>query len=145
MMERSVAIKKLSKLLGKKLGYRVNSKAPTLEERAAAKTELPVAIEERNKLKEKRDERYKAILAADTEYQSLFAAHRAASERTDKLGSHDALAQDHCRHIGKHVLCRQGRRRYMGRSHRQAHCQKPSGLGAKCAKPSSSPSANCSF
>ena len=84
-MERSVAIRKLGKLLGKKLGWRVNTKAPTKEERAVAKAELPAAIQERNKLKERRDERYKAILTADTEYQSLFAAHRAASERTDKL------------------------------------------------------------
>ena len=35
-MERSVAIKKLGKLLGKKLGYRINTKAPTQEEKAAA-------------------------------------------------------------------------------------------------------------
>ena len=86
-MERSVAIKKLGKLLGKKLGYRVNSKAPTPEERTAAKTEMAAAVEERNKLKARRDERYKAILAADAEYQNLFAAHRAASEHTDRLSS----------------------------------------------------------
>ena len=86
-MERAVAIKKLGKLLGKKLGYRVNNKAPTPEERAAAEAELAPAIEERNKLKERRDERYKAILAADAEYQSLFAAHRVASEHIDRLSS----------------------------------------------------------
>ena len=86
-MERSVAVKKLVKLLGKSLGYRVNANAPTPEERATAKDDLPTATEERNRLKEQRDARYKAILAADAEYQSLHAAHRAACERVDKLWS----------------------------------------------------------
>lgn len=86
-MERSVAIKRIEKLLGKKLGYRVNDKAPTPEERAAAKTALPAATEDRNRMKELRDARYKAILAADAEYQSLHAAHRTACERVDALWS----------------------------------------------------------
>lgn len=86
-MERAVAIKKLGRLLGKSLGYRVNDKAPTCEERAAAQDELSVAIAERNKLREKKDERYKAILAADAEYQNLHAACRAASERVNRLSS----------------------------------------------------------
>jgi hypothetical protein len=84
-MERSAAIKKLGKLLGKSLGYRINDKAPTPEERAAAKAELTLAIAERNTLKEKRDERHRAILAADAKYQSLHATHAVASERVDKL------------------------------------------------------------
>ena len=53
-MERSVAIKKLGKLIGKGLGYRVNAKAPTKEERETAKAEYAVALKERNELKEKR-------------------------------------------------------------------------------------------
>lgn len=84
-MERTVALKKLRGLLGKKLGYRIDSKAPSPEERAAAKAELPTAIEERNKAKELRDTRYQTLLAGDTEYQSLFAAHKAARDRTDRL------------------------------------------------------------
>ena len=86
-MERAVAIKKLGKLLGNKLGYRVNDKAPTQDERDAARAELTPAIEERNALQQRRDERRKAILAADAEYQSLCADSRAASERVDKLSS----------------------------------------------------------
>ncbi len=86
-MERSAALKKLGKILGKKLGYRIDPKAPTPDERELAKSELSPACEERNKLKEQRDARHKAILAADTEYQSLHAAYRAASERADKLSS----------------------------------------------------------
>jgi uncharacterized protein (DUF3084 family) len=86
-MERSAAIKRLGKLLGKSLGYRIDAKAPTQEERDAAKSELKTVIEERNKLKEKREERYRAILAADAEYQSLRVLHTAASEHVDRLGS----------------------------------------------------------
>lgn len=86
-MERTVALKRLEKLLGKKLGYRIDPKAPTSEERQAARTALHEAIAERNKIKEQRDARYKAILAADGEYQALFAAAKAASERADKLSS----------------------------------------------------------
>jgi hypothetical protein len=86
-MERAVAVKKLVKLLGKSLGYRINDKAPTREERAAAQEASKSAVAERNALKEKRDERYRAILAADAEYQRLHAEHKAASERVDRLWS----------------------------------------------------------
>lgn len=84
-MERAVAIKKLGKLLGKKLGYRVDAKAPTQDERDEAKAALTPAIEERNALQQRRDERRAAILAADAEYQSLCAESRAASERVVAL------------------------------------------------------------
>ena len=86
-MERAVALKKLGQLLGKKLGYRVDTRAPTPDERAEAKVALTQAIEERNKLKEQRDARYRAILAADAEYQNLFAAARDAGKRVDELSS----------------------------------------------------------
>ena len=86
-MERAAAIKTLGKLLGKKLGYRVDAKAPTQEERAEARAALTQAIEERNKLVERRDARSRAILAADAEYQSLLTDARAARERTNKLSS----------------------------------------------------------
>jgi hypothetical protein len=86
-MQRADAIKKLGKLLGKNLGYRIADKAPTREERATAKAALTIAIAERNKLKEQKDARYRAILAADAEYQSLFANYKAASEHVDVLAS----------------------------------------------------------
>lgn len=86
-MERAVAIKKLSKLLGKQLGYRVNSKAAPREEREAAKLELAQARQEQIALREQRDARYKAILAADAEYQALVEAHRIARKRQDDLMS----------------------------------------------------------
>ena len=86
-MERSVAIKKLGKLLGKKLGYRVDDKAPGPEARVAARVALTPAIEERNKLREQREARYNAVLAADAEYQSLNAAAKEAGKRVDELSS----------------------------------------------------------
>jgi hypothetical protein len=86
-MERSVAIKKLRRLLGDKLGYRVNTKAPTAEEREAARDALTDAIAERNSVKEKRDARYRAILEGDAEYQALRAEYKVASDGVDKLSS----------------------------------------------------------
>jgi len=84
-MERAVALKKLRKLLGNNLGYRVDDTAPTPDQREAARAGLRPAIEDRNKLSEKREERMKAILAADAEYQSLCIAHKAARDRVDGL------------------------------------------------------------
>jgi hypothetical protein len=86
-VERAVAIKKLTKLLGKKLGWRINAKHPTQEEKDAAKTALPAAVAERELLKQRRDERYKTILAADMEYQRLHAEHHAAYERVNRMQS----------------------------------------------------------
>lgn len=86
-MERSVAIKKLSRLLGKKLGYRVDIKAPSKEGREAARAELEATKAEFEKLKERREARYQAILAADQEYQSLKAACTAERERRQELQS----------------------------------------------------------
>jgi hypothetical protein len=84
-MERTVALKKLERLLGKKLWWRINPKAPTPEDRATAKAALPSAIEERNKLKEQRDARHRALLEGDAEYQSLNTAAIAAIARVEKI------------------------------------------------------------
>jgi hypothetical protein len=84
-MERTVALKKLGALLGKKMGWRIDPKAPTPEDRAAAQAALPQAIEERKRLQEQRQARYDAILAADAEYQQLLAAHREAVKRAECL------------------------------------------------------------
>lgn len=84
-MERTVALKKLERLLGKKLAWRINPKAPTTEERDAAKAAFPDAAAERKRLTELREARFKAILEADAEYQSLRVQERAARERAEKL------------------------------------------------------------
>jgi hypothetical protein len=73
-MERSVALKKLRRMFGDGLGYQVNKKVPTPEEREAARADLPAAIAARNDAGKKRDARYQAILKGDAEYQALRAA-----------------------------------------------------------------------
>lgn len=84
-MERTLAVKKLGKLLGKSFGYRVNDKASTAEERAAAQADLPAAIAKRKELQSRIDERRQAILAADVEYQALRAAYEEARKQADEL------------------------------------------------------------
>ena len=84
-MERAAALKKLTKLLGKTMGYRVDPKAPTPEEREAARVALLDARAGRDTINKQREERYKAILAADSEYQALRAAHSAAQKRVDAI------------------------------------------------------------
>ncbi len=86
-MERAVALKKLGTLLGKKLGYRIDSKAPTPEERATAKLELTALLEERNKLQAQKEARYQAVLAADPEYQKLKADYLAMRKKGEELSS----------------------------------------------------------
>jgi hypothetical protein len=84
-MERSVAIKKLTKLLGKTLMWRINPKAATPEEREAAKAAFPEASAEAKRLKELREARYAAVLEADVEYQSLKTQAKAASDHASRL------------------------------------------------------------
>lgn len=84
-MERAAALKTIGKMLGKSMGYRIDPKAATRDEREAARLELVTANAERAALKEQREARHKAILAADAEYQRLDAAYSAARERADRL------------------------------------------------------------
>ena len=86
-MERATAIKKLGKLLGKPLGYRINPKAATADERAAAKAEQGAAVAARNQLERQKNERMRAVLVADQEYQSLNAAYKTAKKHADELSS----------------------------------------------------------
>ena len=86
-MERTIAVKKLGKLLGKSMGYRIDSKAASRDEREAARAELKLALEARSKLEEEKNQRRRAILEADAEYQRLDAAHKEARVRVDKLSS----------------------------------------------------------
>lgn len=86
-MERSVAIKRLTKLYGKNAAWRVNPKAPTRDEREAAMTAAGPAFAEKRALDDKLEARQKALLAADAEYQELLAAARAARQKADHLRS----------------------------------------------------------
>jgi hypothetical protein len=86
-MERSVAIKKLGKILGKSLGYRVDPKAPDEDERTEARAKLKIAHAERDDLDKQTEARLKEILLADTEYQRLKALRAEARKRCDELFS----------------------------------------------------------
>lgn len=86
-MERAVAIKKLGKILGKSLGYRIDPRAPNQEERDAAQAELREVVPKREALSKAVDARRAEILQADAEYQRLKAEHKEAREACDRLFS----------------------------------------------------------
>jgi hypothetical protein len=86
-MEKSVAVKKLHKILGKGFGYRENPKAGTKGEREKAQAELKIASAERQRLSEAMDARKRAILAGDEEYQKALAAYRESGKRTSALSA----------------------------------------------------------
>lgn len=86
-MEKSVAVKKLHKILGKGFGYRENPKASTSADREKAKAELKIASAERQRLGEALEGRKRAILAGDEEYQKTLAAYREAGKRTSTLSA----------------------------------------------------------
>jgi hypothetical protein len=84
-MERAVALKKLRKILGDSLGYRVDPKAPDADERAELLAKLKVERTERDALGVQREARMQAILEADDEYQRLKAAYSEAKKHCDEL------------------------------------------------------------
>src|SRR6516162_5240773 len=84
-MERSIAIKKLSKMLGKGFGYRVNTKAQMREEREAIRTELKTAVEARDRLGKLADDRRNELLRNDQDYQEKYAAHKEARKKVSEL------------------------------------------------------------
>jgi hypothetical protein len=70
-MERNEALSKLTKLLGKGLRYEVNNKALAADDREIAKGNWKLAVEEYDRVSKACDERKRALLQADAEYQSL--------------------------------------------------------------------------
>jgi hypothetical protein len=84
-MERAVAIKKLGKILGKSLGYRVDPKAPDQDDRDEARTKLTAASEAKKLLNERMIARSREILEADAEYQQLKAAYGEARKSCEEL------------------------------------------------------------
>jgi hypothetical protein len=79
-MERAIAVKRLAKILGKNLGYRIDAKAPSSEEREKARAELDGLNAASKAAKEARDKRFNDLLAGDAEYQRLKAQAKQASE-----------------------------------------------------------------
>jgi hypothetical protein len=86
-MERHIAIKKLTKLLGKGLGYRVDPKAPDADDRAEARANLRIQSANREALREAVRKRCNELLSADDEYQRLKAGLNAANEACEKLSA----------------------------------------------------------
>jgi hypothetical protein len=86
-MERAVAVKKLTRILGGSLAYRVDPKAPKADDRAAARAQLADAVAKRNSLQERVAARREAILKADAEYQNLLKAHEIACKHAANLSS----------------------------------------------------------
>ena len=86
-MERAVALKKLRKLLGDKLGYRVDPKAPDQDDRDEAMSKLSAAATKRNVLRDQVKRRLEAVLQADTKYQRLKKELAEASQYCDDLSS----------------------------------------------------------
>lgn len=84
-MERSVAIKKLTKLLGKDIAWRVDLKAPNEEGRIEAREKLKVVGGERDALAKQRDARMQELLQGDAKFQELRAAAKEAKDRADAL------------------------------------------------------------
>ncbi len=84
-MERSVAIKKLGRILGKSLGYRVDPKAPDQADRDEAMAKLREATPKREALGKAVDARKMEILRGDAEYQRLKAEYAEANKDRDKL------------------------------------------------------------
>jgi hypothetical protein len=84
-MERSVAVKKLHKLLGKGFGYRVDAKAPLQEDRDKARAALKDAVTERDRLRAECDARRQAVLDGDEEYQKRFNSYKTARARVENL------------------------------------------------------------
>jgi hypothetical protein len=86
-MKRIVAVNKLSKILGKRMGYRIDPKALMADEKEAVKADFQIEAEALNELKRKKRERFEALLKADAAYQSLANEWRAVEDRVNKLRS----------------------------------------------------------
>lgn len=86
-MERAIAIKKLGKLLGKSLGYRVDPSAPDGAEREEARAALKLARENAEKLLKQKELRIKALLDGDLEFQRIKTAHEAAKKIQNEIAS----------------------------------------------------------
>lgn len=86
-MERQTAVKKLSKLLGKQFAYRVDSGAPSKEERDEARNVWKVAAEAKRVVLAEKEARIKAVLAADPEYCRLRDEAKALNDQCTALVS----------------------------------------------------------
>ena len=86
-MERNVAVKTLGKILGKEFGYRVDPKAPTSEERKAARDRLPALNATKTQAEKAMQDYRHALLANDAKYQELVKTWKAARTEVSKAAS----------------------------------------------------------
>jgi hypothetical protein len=86
-MNRAEALKRLRPILGKRLAYQENPKAPVGEAREDAREHYRIAVADFNRLDDEREKRRAALLAADPEYQRLRAACAEADRRRNRHGS----------------------------------------------------------
>ena len=84
-MERAVALKKLTKILGKGLRYRVDPAAPDPDARALAREQAKRLSVEHKATLDARDARQRAVLAADAEYQRLVVEERRLRDAKDRV------------------------------------------------------------
>ncbi|MFZ5735642.1 hypothetical protein [Rhodopseudomonas palustris] len=84
-MERSVALKKVEKLLGKSFRYRVNLKAPNADGRAEARKRLEIAESAHSSVSRQLSARTSELLRGDLEYQRLSAEYKSTREKSADL------------------------------------------------------------
>src|SRR5262245_23909963 len=91
-MNQIQALAKLRKILGPEMGYRINDKAPSADERAAVRAGFDDLQRIDAEAKAARDARLAELLAGDARYQELraqaTAADRALSNARGKLYAH---------------------------------------------------------
>lgn len=86
-MNQTQALSTLKRLVGPKLGYRVDNKAPGAEEREQLITRKRETAARVRAILEALDARRQAVLAADAEYQRLRAEHQAAKSLHEAIPS----------------------------------------------------------
>lgn len=86
-MNQTQAIAVLKKIIGPKFGYRVDPKAPDVDERERRRAAMKEAADAVRAADAARVERLNAVLAADAEYQRLKAEHAAARKRHEQIPS----------------------------------------------------------
>lgn len=84
-MERSVALKKLGRILGKTFRYRIDTGAPNPDDRREAAARLAVERPKRDDLGKQMEARRAAVLDADADYQRLKSAHEESKKLCNEL------------------------------------------------------------
>jgi len=85
-MERKEALKRLRRLLGDKVGYRVRPDAPSAEEREEARQRHATLVEQRNAASRAMNERQRVLLQ-DAEYQRLRQEYKHAEKTVHENNS----------------------------------------------------------